>query len=95
MNKTPQTKSKDKGETWKNICILYNGKRTNFHNKYSSHSLIMKRNKIEFFLLEHGCCTMLCQFLLNSKVNQPHMYVYIYTPLPWISFPFRSLQSSE
>ena len=28
------------------------------------------------FLLEYSCFTMLCQFLLNSKVNQ--LYVYIY-----------------
>ena len=42
------------------------------------------------FFLKCSCCIM-CQFLLYSKVNQP--YVYMYFPLPWISFPFRSPQS--
>ena len=29
-----------------------------------------------FFLLEHSCFTMLYQFLLYSKVNQLHVYIY-------------------
>ena len=33
-------------------------------------------------------------FLLFSKVNQPCVYIYI-SPLLWISFPFRSSQSTE
>ena len=34
-----------------------------------------------------------CQFLLYSKVNQP--YVYIYNPLPWLSYLFRSPRSTK
>ena len=44
-----------------------------------------------FFQLKYSCFTMLCQFLLYSKVNQISMYIYI--PSFWISFPFRSPQS--
>ena len=29
-----------------------------------------------FFLLEYSCFTMLCQFLLYSKVNQLYVYMY-------------------
>ena len=36
---------------------------------------------------------MLCQFLLQSKVNQ--LYIYIISPLFEIPFPYRSLQSIE
>ena len=40
--------------------------------------------------------TMLCYFLLYSKVNWLRMCVCVYiSPLFWISFPFRSPQSSE
>ena len=45
------------------------------------------------FELEYSCFTLLCQFLLYSKVNQP--YIYIYPLIFWISFPFRSPQSTE
>ena len=43
-----------------------------------------------FFLLSCSSFTMLYQFLLCSKVNQSHR-----SPLPCISFPFRSPQSIE
>ena len=43
-----------------------------------------------YFLLAYTCFMMLCQFLLCSKVNQSHT-----SPLPCISFPFRSPQSIE
>ena len=43
-----------------------------------------------FFLLACSSFTMLYQFLLCSKVNQSHR-----SPLPCISFPFRSPQSIE
>ena len=29
-----------------------------------------------FFLLEYGCFTMLCKFLLYSKMNQLYIYIY-------------------
>ena len=28
------------------------------------------------FLLEYNCFTMVCYFLLYSKVNQPYVYIY-------------------
>ena len=45
-----------------------------------------------FFKLEYSCFTMLCQFLLYSKVNR--LYVKM-QPCFWISLPFRSSQSTE
>ena len=36
---------------------------------------------------------MLCYFLLYSKVNQP--YLDVLSPLIWISFPFRSPQTTD
>ena len=40
-----------------------------------------------------SCCTMLCSFLLFGKVNQLCVYKY---PLSfWVSFPSRSVQSTE
>ena len=46
-----------------------------------------------YFLLEYSCFTMLCSFLLYSKVNQ--LYTYIY-PLFFRFFPdIYSLQSTE
>ena len=42
------------------------------------------------FLLEYSCFSMLCQFLLYSKMNQ--LYIYIYPLCFWISFLFRSPQ---
>ena len=36
---------------------------------------------------------MLCQFLLYSRVKQ--LYIYKHLPFFWISFPFRSPQSTE
>ena len=42
------------------------------------------------FLLDYSCFTILCYFLLYSKMNQ--LYMYIYTLSFGISFPFRSLQ---
>ena len=47
------------------------------------HFLILVFN---YFLLKYGCFTMLCYYLLYSKVNK--LYVYIY-PLFFI-FPFHS-----
>ena len=44
-------------------------------------------------LLEYNCFIMLFEFLLYSKVNRLH--VYILSPLFWISFPFKSPQSTE
>ena len=44
-------------------------------------------------LLEYSCFTMLCSFLVYSKMNQ--LYLYIYPHFFWISFPFRSPQSME
>ena len=29
-----------------------------------------------YFLLEYSCFTMLCYFLLYSKMNQPYIYTY-------------------
>ena len=43
--------------------------------------------------LEQSCFTLLYQFLLYSKVNQ--LYVYTYSLVFWISFPFRPPQSVE
>ena len=44
-------------------------------------------------LLEYSCFTMLCYFLLYSKVNVCiHIHIVL---LFWISFPFSSLQSIE
>ena len=43
-------------------------------------------------LAQHSCFTMLCQFLLYSKVNQLY---YTYIPCFWIAFPFSSPQSTE
>lgn len=37
-------------------------------------------------VLEHGCFTMVCEFLLDSEVNQ--LYVHTYRLFFWISFPF-------
>ena len=37
--------------------------------------------------LQPALGTLLCPFLLYSKVNQPYIYI---SPLFWISFPFRS-----
>jgi len=55
---------------------------------------VLLRSSFIYFLLEHSCFTMLCQFLLNSKVNQPYVYTHV-PPLLWISFPFRSPQNFE
>ena len=38
-------------------------------------------------LLEYNCFTILCQFLLHSKVNQPHAYIYPHIPSPLILSP--------
>ena len=43
------------------------------------------------FVLDYICFIMVYQFHLYSKVNQPYMY----PPFFWISFPFRSPQSTE
>ena len=43
------------------------------------------------FLLEYNCFTMLCWFLLYSKVS--HLYVQLF--FFQILFPYRSLQSPE
>ena len=47
-----------------------------------------------FFLINFDlstvCFTMLCYFLLYSKMNLP--YIHILSPPFWISFPFRSPQ---
>ena len=43
-------------------------------------------------LFEWSYFTILCLLLLYSKVNQ--LYVHIYPLFFWISFPFRSLQST-
>ena len=52
--------------------------------------IFSNRSKI---LLEYNCFTMLSvKFLLYNKVNR---YMYIYIPCFWISFPFRSPQSTE
>ena len=51
--------------------------------------------KLIFFnkiLLKYNCFTVLCYFLLYSKMNQP--YIYIHT-LPFELLPFRSPQSTE
>ena len=44
------------------------------------------------FLLDYSCFTILCYFLLYSKMNQ--LYMYIYTVSFGISFPLRSLQGT-
>ena len=41
----------------------------------------------------YSCFALLCQFLSYSEVNQP--YVYIYPLLFWMSFLFRSPESTE
>ena len=52
--------------------------------------IFSNRSKI---LLEYNCFTMLSvKFLLYNKVNR---YMYTYIPCFWISFPFRSPQSTE
>ena len=38
----------------------------------------LKQNRFSFFLLEYGCFTMLCSFLLYNEMNQ--LYVYIHFP---------------
>ena len=47
-----------------------------------------------FFKLKYSGFTMLCYFLLYSRVNQLYMHIHI-SPLFWISFRFRSPWSTE
>ena len=50
-----------------------------YENTRGPFSTDQKLNLIFFlkkFLLEHSCFTMLYQFLLYSKVNQLHVYIY-------------------
>ena len=44
------------------------------------------------FLLQYRCITMFYYFLWFSKVNQSYIYIY---PSGWISFSFRSQQSTD
>ena len=48
-----------------------------------------KKRNMEYIRL-----TVLCSFLLYSKVIQLYIHIYI-SPLFWISFPFRSPQSTK
>ena len=39
-------------------------------------NLAALRSQETNFFIDYSCFTMLCQFLLYSKVNQPHVYIY-------------------
>ena len=43
-------------------------------------------SKLFFFLLEYSCFTMLCYFLLYSKVNQLQVQIYILSFLDFLTF---------
>ena len=47
-------------------------------------------NSFKLLLLEYSCFIVLCWFLLYSKMNQSH--IYIYPPPFWTFFPFKSPQ---
>ena len=61
--------------TLKNKLVLYNFNKRTRQKKDSGHFYWLIA--FYYFLkLEYSCFSLLCQFLLYNKVNQPYIYVY-------------------